>query len=319
MDVFTQKMVKQDKAMKMVYTVCGLLIIAITVAIGAFLLFKGCGTFTTAGHSVTEFLFSSQWAPKDSSSEFGGQVGALVYIAGSLLTCGLALVICIPFSVGSAVFLSEINPKLGEKIFRPAVEIYVGIPSVVYGWIGLTVLVPFIRDVFHAKMGGFSVLAASIVLAVMIFPTITTVAADAIKSVPDGYREAAYGMGSTRWQVIRHVVLPSAFSGIATGVIMAAGRGFGEAAALLYTSGQSTVINWSNWNLTSPTCPLNPFRAGETLSLHIWVMRTEGSLNPNATAIATFSSAILVLLTLSFSVITRRMSDRIQKKNQKGS
>ena len=138
MDVFTQKMVKQDKAMKMVYTVCGLLIIAITVAIGAFLLFKGCGTFTTAGHSVTEFLFSSQWAPKDSSSEFGGQVGALVYIAGSLLTCGLALVICIPFSVGSAVFLSEINPKLGEKIFRPAVEIYVGIPSVVYGWIGLT-------------------------------------------------------------------------------------------------------------------------------------------------------------------------------------
>ena len=239
MDVFTQKMVKQDKAMKMVYTVCGLLIIAITVAIGAFLLFKGCGTFTTAGHSVTEFLFSSQWAPKDSSSEFGGQVGALVYIAGSLLTCGLALVICIPFSAGSAVFLSEINPKLGEKIFRPAVEIYVGIPSVVYGWIGLTVLVPFIRDVFHAKMGGFSVLAASIVLAVMIFPTITTVAADAIKSVPDGYREAAYGMGSTRWQVIRHVVLPAAFSGIATGVILGLARAIGEALAVAMVIGKT--------------------------------------------------------------------------------
>ena len=229
MDVFTQKMVKQDKAMKMVYTVCGLLIIAITVAIGAFLLYKGCGTFTTAGHSVTEFLFSSQWAPKDSSSEFGGQIGALVYIAGSLLTCGLALVICIPFSVGSAVFLSEINPKLGEKIFRPAVEIYVG----------LTVLVPFIRDIFHAKMGGFSVLAASIVLAVMIFPTITTVAADAIKSVPDGYREAAYGMGSTRWQVTRHVVLPAAFSGIATGVILGLARAIGEALAVAMVIGKT--------------------------------------------------------------------------------
>ena len=89
---------------------------------------------------------------------------------------------------------------------------------------------------------------------------------------------------------------------------MAAGRGFGEAAALLYTAGQSTNINWTNWNILSPTCPLNPFRPGETLALHIWVMRTEGSLNPNATQIANFSSMILVIMTFVFSLLARKIS-----------
>ena len=166
------------------------------------------------------------------------------------MTCGLALLFCIPLAVCSAVFLSEIAPKFGEKFFRPAIEIYVGIPSVVYGWIGLTVLVPFIAKVFHAKMGGFSVLAAAIVLTVMIFPTITTVAADAIKNVPQGYREAAYGMGSTRWQVIRRVVLPAAFPGIATGVILGLARAIGEALAVAMVIGKTRSFPK---NILSPT------------------------------------------------------------------
>ena len=115
---------------------------------------------------------------------------------------------------------------------------------------GLTILVPFIRDVFHAKMGGFSVLAASIVLAVMIFPTITTVAADAIQAVPQSYREAAYGMGSTRWQVIRHVVLPAAFGGIATGVILGLARAIGEALAVAMVIGKTRSFPQ---NILSPT------------------------------------------------------------------
>ena len=165
----------------------------------------------------------------------------------------------------------------------------------------------------------WNLFAGSLAVSILSLPLITTETNSVIRSLPKEYKEGSLATGATLAQTIKHVLLPAAMPQILTGVIMAAGRGFSEAAALLYTSGQSTVINWSNWNLTSPTCPLNPFRAGETLSLHIWVMRTEGSLNPNATAIATFSSAILVLLTLSFSVITRRMSDRIQKKNQKGS
>jgi phosphate transport system permease protein len=97
-------------------------------------------------------------------------------------------------------------------------------------------------------------------------------------------------------------------------MILVAGRGFGEAAALLYTAGQSTNINWSNWNITSPLCPLNPFRPGETLSLHIWAMRTEGSLNPHSAAIANFSAAVLVIMVLSFSLLARLLSRRINKK-----
>jgi phosphate transport system permease protein len=121
---------------------------------------------------------------------------------------------------------------------------------VVYGWIGLTVLVPFIRDVFGAKMGGFSVLAAGIVLAVMIFPTITTVSADAIRSVPWDYRNAAYGMGSTRWQVIYHIVFPAARPGIFTGIILGLSRAVGEALAVAMVIGKTRAFPA---NLLSPT------------------------------------------------------------------
>lgn len=239
MNSVIKKAVSADKRWKHIYTACGIFIILLTVSIGAFLLWRGSGTFVTGHHSITEFLFSSDWNPTDVPGKYNGHVGAAVYIAGSLMTCGLALLFVIPFAIGSAVFLTEISPQIGEKIFRPAVEIYVGIPSVVYGWIGLTVLVPLIRDVFHAKMGGFSVLAASIVLAIMIFPTITTVSADAIRSVPDSAREAAYGLGATRWQVIWRVVIPAASTGIFTGIILGLARAIGEALAVAMVIGKT--------------------------------------------------------------------------------
>ena len=233
-----------------IVTAAGFFIIALTLAIGAFLIVQGSGTFTKFHHSILEFLFSSEWAPMDSATEGGGKVGCAIYIAGSLMTCGLALVMVTPFAIGAAVFMTEIAPTLGAKIFQPAIEIFVGIPSVVYGWIGLTVLVPFIRDAFHARMGGYSVLAASIVLAVMIFPTITTVAADSIRSIPQYYRNAAYGLGSTRWQVIYRIVLPAAKSGILTGVILGLARAFGEALAVAMVIGKTRAFPK---NLLSPT------------------------------------------------------------------
>ena len=101
-----------------------------------------------------------------------------------------------------------------------------------------------------------------------------------------------------------------------TGIILVAGRGFGEAAALLYTTGQSTIIDWSNWNLASSTCPLNPFRPGETLALHVWMMRTEGSMVQHSTEIANISSMILVIAVLIFNLAARLLSARIVKKNR---
>lgn len=233
-----------------IVTASGFFIIALTLAIGVFLIVQGTGTFTQYHHSILEFLFSSEWAPVDSVAGGTGKVGCAIYIAGSLMTCGLALLMVTPFAVGAAVFMTEIAPKAGTKIFQPAIEMFVGIPSVVYGWIGLTVLVPFIRDTFHARMGGYSVLAASIVLAIMIFPTITTVAADAIRSVPQYYRKAAYGLGSTRWQVIYRIVLPAAKSGILTGIILGLARAFGEALAVAMVIGKTRAFPK---NILSPT------------------------------------------------------------------
>ncbi len=258
-------------------TACGLFIILLTVSIGVFLIVKGTGTFTKYHHTIWEFLFSADWAPTDTPNEGGGTVGAAIYIVGSLLTCGLALLFVTPFSLAAAIFMTEISPKAGTKIFQPAVEIFVGIPSVVYGWIGLTVLVPFIRDTFHARMGGYSVLAASIVLAVMIFPTITTVAADAIRSVPQDFRRAAYGLGSTRWQVIYRVVVPAASPGIMTGVILGLARAFGEALAVAMVIGKTRAFPA---DLLSPTNNLtaaiaadmgNSSNGGEQ-NLALWTM-----------------------------------------------
>ena len=271
------KLLRNERLGRGLVMACGLFIILLTLSVAAFLVVQGTGTFTKYHHSVLEFLFSADWAPTDSVTEGSGKVGAAIYIVGSLLTCGLALVFITPFSLGAAIFMTEISPRAGSKLLQPAVEIFVGIPSVVYGWTGLTILVPLIRDVFHAKMGGYSVLAASIVLAVMMFPTITTVAADAIRSVSQEYRDAAYGLGSTRWQVIYRVVVPAAAPGIFTGIILGLARAFGEALAVAMVIGKTRAFPAG---LLSPTNNLtaaiaadmgNSANGGEQ-NLALWTM-----------------------------------------------
>lgn len=265
----------KEQVWRTLVIICGIVMIALPIVIGAFLVARGSVTFTTYHHSVFEFLFSSKWSPVD-GSKGGGAVGAAVYIAGSLITCGLALLIAIPFSLAAAIFVTEIAPKMGEKVLKPAVEIFVGIPSVVYGWMGLTILVPFIKRIFNLNQG-FSVLAAGIVLAIMIFPQITTLSADAIRGVDDSVRKAAYGMGATRWQVIYQIVIPAARPGIITGVILGLARAFGEALAVAMVIGKTRAFPK---NILSPTSNLtaaiasdmgNAMEGGE-LSSALWSM-----------------------------------------------
>lgn len=286
-----------------IVTAAGVFIIVLTLAIGVFLIVQGTGTFTKFHHSLAEFLFSSEWAPADSMTG-GGRVGCAIYIVGSLLTCGLALLIVTPFAIGAAVFMTEIAPKAGTRIFQPAIEMFVGIPSVVYGWIGLTVLVPFIRDVFHARMGGYSVLAASIVLAVMIFPTITTVAADSIRSIPQNYRKAAYGLGSTRWQVIYRVVIPASKSGILTGIILGLARAFGEALAVAMVIGKTRAFPK---DLLSPTNNLTAAIAAD--------MGNSASGGEQNMALWTMA-LLLLLISMLFIFLIHRI-DAYSKKKEK--
>jgi len=218
----------------------GFLVIALVLVIAGFLLSQGLGTFTVYKHSLVEFLFSSAFSPVDSTSG-GGTVGSAIFICGTLLVSALALLLAVPFSLATAIFMSEISPRLGERLMRPAVEMFVGIPSVVYGWTALNLLVPLVKNTF-GLVHGFTVLTGSLVLAVMIFPTITTVAADAIKAVPKTMKDAAYGLGCTRWQAIRSVVIPAASPGIFTGIILGLARAFGEALAISMVIGDAQVF-----------------------------------------------------------------------------
>lgn len=218
-----------------IVTFFGFFIILLTILISAFLIYKGSATFTIHGHSISEFLFFKSWDPAEIDGK--GEVGSAVFIMGSISISSLALLIATPFSIASAIFINEISPRLGKKLLQPAIGIFVGIPSVVYGWIGLTILVPLIAYVFKLRYG-FSVLASAIVLAIMIFPTITSVSSDAIRNVPQQYKNAAYALGSTRWQMIWKVLIPSALPGILTGIVLGLARAFGEALAVAMVIGR---------------------------------------------------------------------------------
>ena len=275
--------------------------IALTIIIGAFLIYKGSDTFLVFGHSLWEFLGSATWEPVD-NAEGGGSVGALIFIAGSLCVCGLALLIATPFALGSAVFMTQISPKIGEKFYRPVVEIFAGIPSVVYGWVGLTVLVPAIRTVFHLQVGQ-SVLAAGIVLAVMIFPTIASVSADALGAVPATCRDAAYGLGSTRWQAIWRVMVPAAKSGIVTGVVLGLARAFGEALAVAMVIGQTTAL------------PTGLFLRTKTLTTEIAAQMGNAMEGGELKAALWTMALLLFLISLLFIVLIHLVSDRKEKED----
>ena len=285
-------------------TLLGVFVIVLTIVIGAFLIYKGSDTFLKFGHTLWEFLGSAEWEPVD-NAQGGGKVGALIFIVGSLVTCGLALLIATPFSVGSAIFMTEISEKFGEKVYRPVVEIFAGIPSVVYGWVGLTVLVPAIKAVFHRQVG-HSVLAAALVLAVMIFPTITSVAADAIGAVPQECKNAAYGLGSTRWQAIYRVIVPAASSGIVSGVILGLARAFGEALAVAMVIGQTTALPTSIFSTTKTMTTEIASQMGNAME--------GGELKSGLWTIA----LLLFLISLLFITLIHRFSGGKQEKEKGG-
>lgn len=233
---YDYKYIKNELIGRSIVTIMGLLLIIITISLVFFLFSKGLNTFLKNHFSIIDFLFSTRWKPDSDVPSFG----AFVFIAGSILVSCIALIISIPFSISSAVFMTEISPKAGKSILQPAIEIFVGIPSVVYGWVGLSVLVPFIRKAFGGL--GFSLLAGGTVLAIMIFPTIASVSVDALKALPGDYREASYAIGATRWQTIYRVLLPAALPGILTGIVLGLARAFGEALAVQMVIGNSIRI-----------------------------------------------------------------------------
>jgi phosphate transport system permease protein len=204
-------------------------------------------TMTESWQAVEEIgldtmLLGTIWRPGSIIGTSEAQFGLLPMILGSILSTFGAIVIGVPLSVGTAVLLAEVAPRVVRETVRPAIELLAGIPSVVYGLFGMVVLAPLIRNIDVPRNSGFGLLNASIILAVMIIPTITNIAEDAIRAVPREFKEGSLALGGTHWQTIVRVILPAARSGIAAAVILGVGRALGETMAMIMVIGNSIAM-----------------------------------------------------------------------------
>jgi phosphate transport system permease protein len=236
-----------DKAIAFLVFVGGISAIIFIVGIFVFITKEGLG-FIAGSLNVREFFGSPAWRP---TSLRDPTYGVLALIAGTASVTGLAMVVAVPFSLGAAIFIGEFATGRLREILKVLVELLAAIPSVVWGFIGLSIMNPLIIDLFDVPVG-LGVLNSGIILGLMAAPIMTTIAEDALKAVPDSYREAAEAMGATEWQVIFKVVLPAAKNGLVAAVLLGVGRGFGETMAVLMASGHSVNI---------PTSPFDSVRA----------------------------------------------------------
>lgn len=231
---WTRKQKRTDNFMRWVFIASALIVTVIIFSIIAFVGFQGLQTFKDV--SPKQFFFSSDWSPASETPRFG----AFSFLYSTLILTLLSIVLAVPLALAGAVFIAKIAPKWMREILRPAADLFVGIPSVVYGLIGLTVIVPFLGSVFGGI--GYGILPAAIILAVMILPTIMSISEDAIRSLPRRLEEASLALGATRWQTIWRLLLPAARSGIMTAVILGMGRAIGETMAVFMVIGNSPKI-----------------------------------------------------------------------------
>jgi len=229
-----------DRSSKAVVLICATACFVVLLAIVVFTIREALPAFRQVG--LLDFLFGKDWSP--SNKEFG----ILTIIVGSVVVMAGALIIAVPLGIACAILLAEVAPSRVRQLLRPTVELLVGIPSVVYGLVGMVLIVPLIRQIGGS---GYSVAAGVIVLTGMVLPTIISISEDSIRAVPKAYREGALALGATNWQTTWRVVLPAARSGIAASIVLGMGRAVGEAMAMVMVIGMATAM---------PNSPLDPAR-----------------------------------------------------------
>jgi len=226
-----------DKLVQILVFFCGISAIVFIIGIFVFITKEGVG-FIFETMDVREFFTSPYWEPSD---EDAPEYGILALIAGTASVTGLAMLVAIPFSLGAAIYIAEFATGKTREYLKILVELLAAIPSVVWGFIGLTIMNPLIIQLFDVPVG-LTVLNAGIILGLMAAPIMTSIAEDALKAVPDRYREAAEALGATRWQVIFKTGLPAAKNGLLGAVLLGVGRGFGETMAVLMATGHAVNI-----------------------------------------------------------------------------
>lgn len=286
---------KLDKLATFILYSIASIIVVILASLLLFILVRGLP------HVNFDFL-----TKRSSSYEAGGGIGVQLYNSFFLLV--ITLIISIPLSMGAGIYLSE-YAKAGHitNFVRTCIEILSSLPSVVVGLFGYLIFVVQFQY-------GFSIISGALALTVFNLPMLTRNVEDSLRTVHHTQREAGLALGISRWETVVHVVIPEALPGIVTGIVLASGRIFGEAAALIYTAGQSApALDWSNWNVLSVTSPISIFRQAETLAVHIWKVNSEGTI-PDATQVSEGSAAVLLIFILIFNLSARFIGKKLHAK-----
>lgn len=280
-----------DNFMRRILIGSAVVVSAVIFSIILFVGFQGLQVFKDV--PFLEFFFSMDWTP--SADEYG----ILAFLISTFLLTFLSVLLAVPIAVSGAVFTAKIAPGWMRSIIRTATDLFVGIPSVVYGFIGLTVIIPFISKITGAT--AFGILPAALILAVMIFPTILSISEDAIRALPGRLEEASYALGATRWQTIWRVQLPAAKQGIITGIILGMGRAMGETMAVFMVIGNAPKLPNS---LTDSTTVLT------TAIVKDMGNTAYGSTWNNALFMM---ALVLLLVSLLFIVVIRIVSKRSEQ------
>ncbi len=263
--------------------------LSVLALITVFILIEGVPIIAKVG--LFNFIFGMKWAPSQ------GSFGIFPMIVGSVSVTAGAAILGVPTAICCSIFLTEFAPPAVSKIVRPAIQLLAGIPSVVYGFWGLTFIVPFIRNYLGGP--GLSVLAGSVILAIMILPTIVSISEVSILALPRQYKEGSLALGATHWQTVRSVLLPAAKSGITTSVILGMGRAIGETMAVIMVLGNAVAL---------PKSILDPAR---TLTTNIGIEMGYASGEHQQALFATgiVLLAIIMLLNSAAQIIVQRRKD----------
>jgi len=277
---------QREKFIERVLLLLALSSITSLVLITFFIFWEGFPLILHTG--LKNFIATAHWAPTK------GHFGILAMIISSLLVTLGAMVLGVPLGLSCAIVLAEFSPQPLKLVLKPTLELLAGIPSVVYGFLGVVWLVPLIRN--HLGGPGLSLLAAAVILGIMILPTVISISIDALSAVPDIYREGSIALGATLWQTVRRVVLPAASSGIITAIILGMGRAIGETMAVIMVAGNALQI---------PTSILEPVRTlTSNIALELGYAAGRHREALFATGIVLF--IIIMILNLSATLITRR-------------
>ncbi len=276
----------RETVMKFVFLLAATASIAAVVLICAFLFASGIPAIKEIG--VFEFLFGTTWKPANDL------YGILPMIVGSVYVTAGALIIGVPVGILTAVFMARFCPGWLYKVMKPAVNLMAGIPSVVYGFFGLVVLVPFVRETFGGR--GMSVLTASILLGIMILPTIISMSESSLRAVPQSYYEGGLALGASHERSVFFTVVPAAKSGIFASVILGVGRAVGETMAVMMIAGNQPIIPESITEGVRTLTTNIVLEMGYSTGLH-----REALI---ATAVVLF--VFILIINLSFSLLKRR-------------